>query len=76
MQTVISIPWLTGALLALMPAGLVLTALPSVHATRNAALATRQRVRWAAALALVAALAAGQPGRFRYRPSTPARAYL
>ncbi|AEK57739.1 NADH-quinone oxidoreductase subunit L [Acidithiobacillus caldus] len=58
MQTVISIPWLTGALLALMPAGLVLTALPSVHATRNAALATRQRVRWAAALALVAALAA------------------
>ncbi|WP_197495879.1 proton-conducting transporter transmembrane domain-containing protein [Acidihalobacter yilgarnensis] len=50
--------WLTGALLAVMPAGLLLAALPRAQATRHAALNTRNRVRWAALIALVAALAA------------------
>ena len=54
----ISIPWLTGVALALMPLGLLLAALPSVQATRQSALIVRYRVRWAAFLALGAALAA------------------
>lgn len=54
----ISIPWLTGWALALMPLGLLLAALPSVQATRQSALIVRYRVRWAAFLALGAALAA------------------
>jgi len=58
MYTILSTPWLTGAFLALMPAGLVLAALPPVRATRQAALTTRYRVRWAAVAALLAALAA------------------
>jgi len=58
MDTAISIPWLTGAFLALMPMGLILAALPPAHATRHAALGTRYRVLWAAVVAVLAALAA------------------
>lgn len=54
----ISIPWLTGWALAVMPFGLLLAALPSVQATRHSALIVRYRVRWAALLALGAALLA------------------
>lgn len=50
--------WLTGAWLAVMPAGLLLASLPRAQATRHAALSARNRVRWAAIIALVAALAA------------------
>ena len=57
MNTIISIPWLTGTFLALMPAGLLVAALPAVRATRHSALGTRYRVRWAAIGALLAALA-------------------
>ncbi len=58
MNPILSTSWLTGAFLALMPAGLLLAALPGVRATRHSALGTRNRVRWAAIIALVAALAA------------------
>lgn len=54
----ISIPWLTGGALAVMPFGLLLAALPSVQATRHSAMIVRYRVRWAAILALGAALLA------------------
>ena len=58
MYTDFSIPWLTGAALAVMPLGLLLTALPRVQATRHSALSARHRVRWAALFALGAALLA------------------
>lgn len=48
--------WLTGACLAMMPAVLLLAALPGVTATRGAALAARRRVRRAALLALAGAV--------------------
>ncbi len=57
MNSMFSVPWLTGALLALMPLGLIVASLPSVRATRQSALSTRYRVRWAAVAALLAALA-------------------
>ncbi|AUW32381.1 NADH-quinone oxidoreductase subunit L [Acidithiobacillus caldus] len=63
MQTAISTPWLTGALLLVMPSVLVLSALPSVRPTRQSALGTRYRVRWAAIVALLGALA-GDIGYF------------
>lgn len=50
--------WLTGAWLAVMPTGLLLAALPRAQATRHAALSARNRVRWAAFFALVAAVSA------------------
>ena len=58
MYTDFSIPWLTGAALAVMPLGLLLAALPQVQATRHSALIARHRVRWAAIFALAAALLA------------------
>ncbi|MHB1581639.1 MAG: proton-conducting transporter transmembrane domain-containing protein [Acidithiobacillus sp.] len=58
MNTIISMPWLTGLFLALMPTALLVAALPTVRATRHSALGTRHRVRWAAIGALLAALAA------------------
>lgn len=57
MNIIISMPWLTGIFLALMPTGLLVAALPAVRATRHSALSTRYRVRWAAIGALLAALA-------------------
>ncbi|MHB8353852.1 MAG: proton-conducting transporter transmembrane domain-containing protein [Burkholderiales bacterium] len=57
MTHVLSIPWLAGAFLALMPLGLIVESLPGVRATRQSALSTRYRVRWAAVAALLAALA-------------------
>ncbi|MBN6741932.1 NADH-quinone oxidoreductase subunit L [Acidithiobacillus sp. MC6.1] len=58
MHALIPLDWLTGAGLAVMPAGLILAALPGVQTTRHSALSARSRVRWAAIVALVAALAA------------------
>ncbi|MHB1678623.1 MAG: proton-conducting transporter transmembrane domain-containing protein [Sulfuriferula sp.] len=58
MYTSFSIPWLTGAALAVMPLGLLLAALPRVQATRRSALIVRHRLRWAALFALWAALLA------------------
>ncbi|MHB1656089.1 MAG: proton-conducting transporter transmembrane domain-containing protein [Burkholderiales bacterium] len=58
MHTSFSIPWLTGAALAVMPLGLLLAALPRVQATRHSALIARHRLRWAALFALWAALLA------------------
>ncbi|WP_291521683.1 proton-conducting transporter membrane subunit [Acidithiobacillus sp.] len=52
MFTNFSTPWLASAALALMPLGLLLSALPRVQATRHSALSARQRVRWAALFAL------------------------
>jgi NAD(P)H-quinone oxidoreductase subunit 5 len=46
-----------------MPSVLVLSALPSVRPTRQSALGTRYRVRWAAIVALLGALA-GDIGYF------------
>lgn len=58
MAAVDSINWLSGGWLAVMPAGLLLAALPGAPATRLAAVTIRNRVRWAAIMALVAATAA------------------
>ncbi|HET9113283.1 MAG TPA: proton-conducting transporter membrane subunit [Burkholderiales bacterium] len=58
MYTSFSIPWLTGAALAVMPLGLLIAALPPVQATRHSALITRHRMRWAALFTLWAALLA------------------
>ncbi|MEL5849039.1 MAG: proton-conducting transporter membrane subunit [Candidatus Igneacidithiobacillus chanchocoensis] len=58
MYTNLTIPWLSAAALALMPVGLLLTAVPWVQSTRHSALSARHRVRWAALFALVAALVA------------------
>lgn len=53
-----SIPWLTGALLAALPAGLIVAAIPNARTTRQSALSYRYRVRWAAISALAIAIAA------------------
>ena len=58
MSVMHSMNWLSGGWLAVMPAGLLLAALPKAAATRHAALTTRNRVRWASVVALAAALAA------------------
>lgn len=58
MYTDFSMPWLASAALAVMPLGLLLSALPRVQATRHSALNARQRVRWAALFALGAVLLA------------------
>ncbi|MBU2759460.1 proton-conducting transporter transmembrane domain-containing protein [Acidithiobacillus sulfurivorans] len=58
MHSIISIPWLAGALLAAMPAGLIVAAIPNARTTRQSALSYRYRVRWAAIAALVTAIAA------------------
>ncbi|MHB1201684.1 MAG: proton-conducting transporter transmembrane domain-containing protein [Acidithiobacillus sp.] len=58
MNGIFPVPWLTGTWLLVMPTGLLLAALPRAQATRHSALSARNRVRWAAIIALVAALAA------------------
>lgn len=58
MMHILSIPWLAGGLLALMPAGLILMGLPGVRRTRQSALTTRNRVRWTAIFTLLLALTA------------------
>ena len=58
MQNLIPVPWLTGAVLSLMPMVLLAAATPRARSTRNAALSARNRVRWAAMAALLAALLA------------------
>lgn len=58
MSVMHSMNWLSGSWLAVMPAGLLLAALPQAAATRHAAMTTRNRVRWASVVALAAALAA------------------
>jgi len=58
MYTNLTIPWLSAAALALMPVGLLLTAVPRVQSTRHSARSARHRVRWAALFALAAALVA------------------
>lgn len=58
MSVMTSMDWLSGGWLAVMPAGLLLAALPRAAATRHAAMTTRNRVRSASVVAFAAALAA------------------
>lgn len=58
MNILISIPWLTGVFLSLMPISLLVAALPAVRATRQSALSARNRIRWAAMGGLLGAIAA------------------
>ncbi|WP_455379980.1 proton-conducting transporter transmembrane domain-containing protein [Acidihalobacter prosperus] len=58
MSAVFPNDWITGALLGMMPVGLILAALPPARDTRKSAVMYRNRVRWAAIFSLLAALTA------------------